>query len=276
MTAEWPFRDALRVGYPSPMLRLLVCLSLMGALLAACTATASPSAPPIATASPTGTSAPSAPVATATSEATPEPTPTATPDRANVPLYTAGAMIETFAPGLRARARPGTDQRTIGQLPEGADLLVVMGPVWVDDYGWYQVQDSDAADPQFDVGWVAAGFEPDPFLAPTVFDLSYNPYIAGFAHDADGEFGPVRIADSNHGIRWMAAPFSSAGCSFAVDLVPPSGEAVRTIRSTVGAIPAPGELSFDFFVAHPELSGDLFVAVTSDCSWALTFVRFQG
>jgi len=65
------------------------------------------------------------------------------------------------------------------------------------------------------------------------------------------------------------------GCSFSVDLVPGSGTAVPAIRATIGTAPAPGNLYGDFFTSHPELTGDLFVRVTSDCSWALTFMRTQ-
>jgi hypothetical protein len=74
----------------------------------------------------------------------------------------------------------------------------------------------------------------------------------------------------------VAAPQDADGCSFAVDLRPGSGTAVQTIRATIGGVPAPGDLYSEFFAAHPELIGDVFVVVTSDCSWAITFVRFIG
>ena len=47
------------------------------------------------------------------------------------------------------------------------------------------------------------------------------------------------------------------------------------IRATLGTAPAPGSLYTDFFAGTPSLTGDLFVRVTSDCSWALTFLRSQ-
>ena len=134
------------------------------------------------------------------------------------------------------------------------------------------MRDADAADPAFQEGWVAAGFAPDPFLVPADFDLPFNPILAGYAHDGNGEFGPVRIDDPNVAIRWFASPPSAAGCSFSVDLTPGSGQAVPAIRATIGSAPAPGDLYSDFFAAHPELTGDVFVHVASDCSWALTFV----
>jgi hypothetical protein len=43
----------------------------------------------------------------------------------------------------------------------------------------------------------------------------------------------------------------------------------------LGTAPAPGVLHSDFFTNHPELVGDVFLRVTSDCSWALTFVRSE-
>lgn len=208
--------------------------------------------------------------------ATPEPTPTPTPGPDAVPLFFAGQQAASNAPGLRVRSRPGTEQRVLTTLPVDADLLVALGPVLVDGFGWYLVRDADPDKPEFDEGWVAAGFEPDPFLIPSSFELSYNPFIAGFAHDADGEYGPVRIVDANHGIRWVAAALGADGCSFSVDLRPGSGTAVQTVRATIGGVAAPGEVYTEFFASHPELIGDLFVVVTSDCSWALSFVRFQG
>lgn len=225
---------------------------------------------------PTPQPTPSATPASPTEAATTEPTASPTPGLDEVPSYFAGQKVASNAPGLRVRSRPGTDEPVLTTLPESADLLVEMGPVLVDGFGWYSVLDSDPDKPEFSKGWVAAGFEPDPFLVPSDFELSYNPYIAGFAHDGNGEFGPVRVTDANHGIRWIAAAQNSNGCAFSVDLRPGSGTAVPTIRATIGGVAAPGDVYAEFFAAHPELIGDLFVIVTSDCSWAITFVRFQG
>jgi hypothetical protein len=242
-------------------------------LLAACSVT-EPSAPisptPLATTQPT----PSATTASPTEAETATPSPTPGPEA--IPVFFAGQQAASNAPGLRVRSRPGTQQQVLALLPEGADLLVALGPVLVDGFGWYLVLDSDAADPQFTEGWVAAGFEPDPFLAPSSFDLEFNPFVAGFAHDRDGEFGPVRIDGTNYGVRWVAAATDADGCAFSVDLRPGAGTAVPAIRATIGGLPAPGDLYAQFFSDHPELVGDLFAVVTSDCSWALTFVRFQG
>lgn len=260
------------------MVRGIGLSALAGLLaLAGCTLSPTPGAP---SATPLRTAEFTASVQVIPS-AEPSATPTAAPStaarREDIPVYAAGSMVETFAPGLRVRARPGTDQRVLtGLLPEGAELLVILGPVWVDELGWYLVRDEDRAEPRFSEGWVAAGFDPDPFLAPTVFDVDDNPVIAGFAHDADGEFGPVRLGRGDHAIRWIAAPLTPEGCGFGVDLLPPEGQAVPAIRATVGAVPAPGVLPADFFASRPELRGDVFVQVTSGCSWALTFVRVES
>jgi hypothetical protein len=166
------------------------------------------------------------------------------------------------------------EQRVITTLGVDANVLIGLGPVWVDGLGWYLVRDADADDPAFGEGWVAAGFEPDPFLIPASFDVRRNPYIAGFANDADGEYGPVLLPNPDVSVRWIAAPPTPDGCSFFVDLRVGSGRLVSAIRATVGGVPAPGELFRQFFSGHPELiDADVFVSVQSDCSWALTFVQ---
>jgi hypothetical protein len=228
---------------------------------------------PIPTASPRPSPSPS-PTFAATPTMAPTPIATPGPALADVPRFTAGGQAATNAPGLRVRSRPGVEGRVITSLGVDADLLVAIGPVWVDGSGWYLVRDADRDDPDFGEGWVAAGFEPDPFLIPASFDVARNPYLAGFAHDADGEFGPVFLPGASVSIRWIAAPFTADGCSFFVDLSSGSGDPVSAIRATVGGVPAPGELFSQFFAGHPELiDTDLFVSVTSDCSWALTFVQ---
>ena len=158
---------------------------------------------PIPTPTPRATDTPS-PTIEATPTAVPTPDTTPAPGLADVPRFDAGGQAATNAPGLRVRARPGVEQRVITSLGVDADLLIALGPVWVDEIGWYLVRDADSDDPEFGEGWVAAGFEPDPFLIPASFEVRRNPYIAGFAHDADGEFGPVFLPDTNVSIRWIA------------------------------------------------------------------------
>lgn len=206
----------------------------------------------------------------------PPPTPTVapTPGPDKVPIYTAGTRVVTGASGLRVRSGPGTRQGVLTLLPTGSKLLIELGPVRADGHGWYLVLDADAAAPAFKEGWVAAGFAPNPYLVPSNFELPSNPVVAGFAHQGNGEFGPVPVSDANYGVRWVASVVSGAsGCSFSADFVPGAGTAVPAIRATIGAAPAPGSLYADFFTKHPDLTGDLFVRVTSDCSWAITFVR---
>jgi hypothetical protein len=211
---------------------------------------------------------------------TPSPTPEPTPGADAVPVFLAGAQVATNADGLRVRSRPGVEQRVVTTLALDTDLLVALGPVLIDGFGWYQVANPAALDPEveevaWDEGWVAAGFEPDPFLISSSFEVLSNPFIAGFAHDTDGEFGPIHIPDANHGIRWIAANVRPNGCRFALDLARGQREPVPAVRTPVGGVPASGELFPQFFETHPDLIGDILVQVTSDCSWALTFVRHE-
>jgi hypothetical protein len=251
-------------------MRRAACSLVVLAILSGCLVDISA---PSATPSPSPTSV----VPTASPTPSPSTSPSPGPGLAAVPRFAAGGQATTNAPGLRVRSRPGTEQRVITSLGVDADVLIGMGPVWVDEIGWYLVRDADRNEPDFGEGWVAAGFEADPFLVSTSFEARRNPYLAGFAHGADGEFGPTLLPDANVSIRWLAAPLSPAGCSFSVALTAGSGDPVNAIRATVGGVPAPGELFSQFFAGHRELIGaDLFVSVQSDCSWALTFVRARA
>jgi hypothetical protein len=247
-------------------IRPVVSLLLLIVVLSGCLVNIQPSArSPRSTISPSPTPSPLA---------TPPPRPSPTPGLRGVPRFTAGDRVAVSAPGLRVRARPGVEQRVITSLGQGAQLLIALGPVWADDTGWYQVRANRRAELGFTTGWVAAGTSDDPFLAPAVFDVRGNPYLAGFAGEAGGDFGPVTLPNADVSILWLASPPTSEGCSFFVDLATPNGDAVQAIRATIGGVPAPGEQFPSFFAAHDELVGaPLSVGVTSDCSWALTFVR---
>lgn len=47
------------------------------------------------------------------------------------------------------------------------------------------------------------------------------------------------------------------------------------IKATPGNAPIPGEEFSNLFTVSPNLRGPVFVTVSSDCAWALAFVRFQ-
>jgi hypothetical protein len=220
---------------------------------------------PSPTSSPTATPLP-------TAGPTQEPSVAATPGPANVPRFTPGSLVVTNAPGLRVRSRPATGA-VLETLGAGAQLLAGMGPIMIDGLGWYLVRDADDADPEFNEGWVAAGFEPDPFLVSAGFGTDDNPYLGGFADTASGEFGPVRIPERRVAFRWIAATDGEEVCNFAVDLGGSSGEPVRVVRTPVGTFPASGDLPPDFFEANAELAGNVFVLVQSDCAWAVSFVE---
>ena len=249
--------------------------ALLAVLLTGCSMSSGSSTPLASSTSspaPSSTAPPASVAASTAPSLEPSVAPTQAPDPSTVPLYPAGATVQTHIAGLRVHARPGTEERVVtGLLPDAADLLVALGPIFVDGYGWYLVDDVDAGDPAFTQGWVAAGFNPDPWLVPAAFAVPNNPYLGGWAGDADGEYGPVHLTDANVQVNWIAAPPNQTGCSFHVDLRRGGNDPVPAIRSTIGAVVAPGVLYSDFFVDQPELVGDLFVEVTSDCRWALTF-----
>jgi hypothetical protein len=229
---------------------------------------------PVPTPQPIPTRSPSPQPTPGPSSPTPRPTAQPTQGLADVPALTVGETATTAAGGLRLRTRPGLDRLVTGVLGPDVGVLIGLGPVFVDGNGWYLVRDPDrTAPPRFNEGWVASGFEPDPFLLPAGFHVRRNPYLAGFGGHQDGRFGPVRLPDSNVAVRWIAAALTPDGCTFGVDLAPAGGEPVPAIRATIGSAPAPGDLFSSFFEDHPELIGtDLTVAVDSGCSWALSVV----
>lgn len=230
---------------------------------------------PLPTPQPIPTRSPSPVPTTAPPTPTPRPTTQPTPGIDDVPVFTAGDTALTTAGGLRLRTRPGLDRLVTGVLGPDVGVLVGLGPVFVDGNGWYLVRDPNrTVPPRFDEGWVAAGFEPDPFLVPAEVAVGRNPFLAGFASDQGGLFGPIRLPNADVGIRWIAAALTPDGCTFSVDLDPADGEPVAAIRATVGSAPAPGDLFSSFFEDHPELIGtDLTVIVDSRCSWALSFIE---
>lgn len=200
----------------------------------------------------------------------PEPT----PDAGAIPAFTAGDVITTRISGLRVRRLPGTEGQVVaGLLPLDAELVVVMGPVMVDGFGWYLVADADDGDPAFDEGWLAAGYEPDAFLASAGRRAEGSSLIASFAGTADAEHGPVAIADEHTRIRWLARDPESVGCRFAVSLAVGSAEPTPAIRATLGATTIPGTLQPAYFADQTTLRGQVFVTVDSDCAWTLVFER---
>jgi hypothetical protein len=247
-------------------MRPWICAPLVLTLLAGCLVDIqAPSRTPRPTSSPSHS-----PSATVVPTNIPSPTPGLTA----VPHFVAGDGATVSAPGLRVRARPGVDQRVLTSLGIGTELLIALGPVWVDDTGWYLVRDANQPDLGFTTGWVSPGTSDDPFLQSSTFDVHRNPYLAGFAGEADGDVRPVTLPDLNVSVAWLAAPLTADGCAFFVDLAAGGGEPVKAIRATIGGVPAPGELFPSFFAAHDALIGrPLTVMVRSDCSWALTFVQ---
>lgn len=240
-----------------------LCLALM---VAACTIAPLPTPTPAATASPSPTPSP-------TSAPTPSATPSATP-AAVLPDFAAGEIVATSTDGLRVRNLPGIEGRIVaGLLPVAFELRVVMGPVPVDDLGWYLVADADAREPDFEEGWVAAGWEPDPLLASTGRVGDGSPYVASMDQTGDAEQGPIEIGSGDHAIRWIALDPERTRCSFAVSFAPAGGgDSIPAIRATIGSGIDRGTLQPQSFAAL-HLSGPIFATVSSDCAWALVIVR---
>ena len=180
---------------------------------------------------------------------------------------------------VRVRDLPGTGWGVAAVLPPGAVVQVFLGPIRTDGFGWYLVRDADSAKPSFTEGWVAAGFSPDAFIAP---DPSAKPppnsptFVAGYAGTREGDFGPFRL-EGNTALRWaIALPIGKPGgsvCRFTGTLTPSGGKAVTFLTTSTSDTPAPGTVQPAFFAQHTTLRGDLFLHVTSDCSWAVTVVR---
>ena len=244
--------------------------ALAAILLSGCTL------PPLVTPTPSATPAPT-PTASPTPTQRPSPTTSPTPDLSAVPDFRAGDLVATRIDGLRVRQRPGPSAVVVtGLLPFDAELQVVMGPILVDDLGWYLLTDADEDEPQFEEGWVAAGFDPEPWLARTGDSPNGSPYVASVATTGDADEGPIEIGEGDHAIRWVASDLDGSGCRFAVSLAQGDGDPVTAIRSTVGdGDLVPGTLEAPAFDAL-EVRGQAFIAVRSDCNWALVVQRVRS
>jgi hypothetical protein len=236
-------------------------------LLAGCTL------PPLRTPTP---SPPPSPTATATSTPTPipaTPVPTPTPVAA-IPTFTAAELVATALDGLRVRQRPGIGSVVVtGLLPRAATLEVVMGPIVTEAMSWYLVRDADSQEPQFDEGWVAAGFEPEPFLRSTGATRPGSPSVASLAQTGNAEYGPITIDEQqDYDIRWVALDPDGVRCQFAVLLAVGAGAPVPAIRATIGNGLVPGTLQPNSFAALA-VQGEVFVSVASDCAWTLVVER---
>jgi hypothetical protein len=230
--------------------------------------------PPLDTPTPSPTASPSAsPGQTPTPDQTPSSPPEPSPSEA-IPDFDAGEIVIAAIDGLRVRSLPGVDRPIVtGLLPLAFELRVVMGPIPVDDLGWYLVADADEREPNFEEGWVAAGSEPDPLLTSTGRLTDGSPYVVSMAQTGDAEQGPIEIGEGEHAIRWIALDPERSRCSFAVSFTPAAGgDPIPAIRATVGTEIDRGTLQPQSF-STLGLDGASFVGVSSDCAWALVIVR---
>lgn len=191
-----------------------------------------------------------------------------------MPDFGAGEIVTTAIDGLRVRQRPGLRSVVVaGLLPLGAELEVVMGPVLVEEMGWYLVADADADEPEFEQGWIASGFEPEAFLTSGGRIAEGTPYLASFAQTGDAEYGPIEVPDEHHAVRWLAVDPERVRCQFSVLMAAGSGEPIPAIRATIGNDVVPGTLQPSFFTGQAELRGQVFLTVTTDCAWTLVVMR---
>jgi hypothetical protein len=182
-------------------------------------------------------------------------------------------VITSRINGLRVRQRPGVEAQIVtGLLPLGAEMEVIMGPFLNDQIGWYLVSDADPAEPEFEEGWVAAGYDPDPLLGATGRRVDGAPYVISMAATGDAEEGPIELGEGDHAIRWVARDPEGVRCTFGVTLDRPGADPVPTIRATVGNGIDRGTLQPETFAALA-VRGPAFVSVTSDCTWALVLFR---
>jgi hypothetical protein len=251
----------------SLLLRVVALLAVIG--VTGCTL------PPLATPTPSPTPSPT-PTPTPSPTATPSPTPTPepTPDAAAMPDFGAGEIVTTAIDGLRVRQRPGFGSSVVaGLVPLGAELEVVMGPVLIEEMGWYLVAYADADEPAFEQGWIASGFEPEAFLLSSGRIAEETPYVASFAQTGDAEYGPIEIPDEHHAVRWLAVDPERVRCQFSVLMAAGGGAPVPAIRATVGNDVVPGTLQPSFFAGQPDLRGQVFLTIATDCAWTLVVVR---
>lgn len=230
--------------------------------------------PPIPTPTPTPTlTPPLSPTLSPSPVPTPSPTPSPT-QPAVVPDFAAGDIVATTIDGLRVRSLPGLQRPVVtGLLPLTFRLEIVMGPIEVEEQGWYLVRDADEREPDFEEGWVAAGVEPDALLGATGSTVDGDPYVVSLDGRSDAEHGPIEIGDGDHRIRWVAVDPERTRCSFAVSMAPAGGgDPTPAIRATVGTGVDRGVLQPQTFAAL-NVSGPVFVAVVSDCRWALVVER---
>jgi len=241
---------------------------LLGMTLAACTL------PPLETRTPLPSASPTArPTTSPTPAPIPSPSPEPTP-AASIPDFVAGEIVAAAIDGLRVRSLPGVERPIItGLLPLGFEVRVVLGPILVDELGWFLVADADEREPNFDEGWVAAGTEPDALLTATGRLDEESPYLVSMDGTGDAEQGPIEIGDGEHAIRWVATDPERTRCTFAVSFTPAGGgEPIPAIRATIGTGVDRGTLQPQSFAALG-LAGPVFIGVMSDCGWALVILR---
>jgi hypothetical protein len=179
---------------------------------------------------------------------------------------------ETTVSGIRIRRSPGLDGELIATLLLGETAMAVLGPLLVDGYSWYRVEDDSGDAPNYIDGWMAVGTSTDPWVKESVGWSGYPVYPAAFDGIGPGQFGPVALQDVGYGVVWAAA---GDGCQFTATFVTSSGDR-EEIVSAVASPFVSSATDPQFFADHPDLVGGLTLVVDSGCSWAVVIIRYVG
>ena len=120
--------------------------------------------PPTPTGAPTATPTPTStpiPTSTPTPTTTPTPTPTSTITPTPTPTPRVLFVYDVGSGGLRVRYAP--DSEVMGRLPENTRVVVIDGPIILDETPWYRVRDPNT----YLEGWVSGNYlRAAPFNSP--------------------------------------------------------------------------------------------------------------
>lgn len=211
----------------------------------------------------------------------PTPGPTVAPDPSVAPPTVARHPVSSYArataDGVNVRLLPGLDQPLIDQevfetreilrgvrLDAGDPVVVVMGPVVVDDIGWYLVHDNDGDRISWlTSGWVAGQYlEVEGPMADAPVTVAFDAYGADVSASGDvvGGYGLV--------YNIMAAPIGgAAACDVRVSLVV-DGQTVEGVAVTVSEPTMLWQSQLENADLFAETAGTASIDVNTDCSVA--------
>jgi hypothetical protein len=201
-----------------------------------------------------------------------EASPPAAPAAAALRIRRLPQHLETLIPGIRLRTAPSVEADVIGSLPLHGTAMAVIGPLVAGGYSWYRVSDNTGDEPTYDTAWMAVGTADDPWVTESLGWDGPISHFASFDGLEDGKFD-IELEHEGYGLMWAAV--GDDWCDLRVGLVSPSGERTTVVSLTdiVGLVE--GQTPPDFFVKQAFI-GNSTIRVTSNCSWALNLVEYQG